>query len=251
MHRFWRLALVTALCIGVAPQQSPGRAATEPLAFGSFGQRLQSALNSGSEQDLEAVVAPELLPTLARRFQAFRNDFPGLVWAVRPAEPLADGRPTLLVMVNGSTTAQGLSYQLQAQERLAIRTDAGRLTAQEVIAQESLLRSGKRPLQVTMGIPDVVLTGSLYDIDLIVDEPLGQAILAGGLIELSNQQLAKLSRPNLQLAPLGGGGLFKSVRAPQRPGSQTWALMLVHPDSVVTATKRVQIVSYLGDEARS
>jgi hypothetical protein len=59
-----------------------------------------------------------------------------------------------------------------------------------VISQESLLRSGKRPLQVSMGIPDVVLTGSRYDIDLIVDEPLGQAIVAGGVIELTDQQLA-------------------------------------------------------------
>jgi hypothetical protein len=93
----------------------------------------------------------------------------------------------------------------------------------------------------------VVLTGSRYDIDLIVDEPLGQSIVAGGVIELTDQQLATLSRPNLQLAPLGGGGLFKSVQAPQRPGSQTWALMLVHPDGIVTATKRVQIVSNLND----
>ena len=101
-----------------------------------------------------------------------------------------------------------------------------------------------------MNLPRAVLTGSRYDIDLIVDEPLGQAILAGGLIELSDQQLATLSRPNLNLAPLGGGGLFKSVRAPKRPGSQTWALMLVHPDGVVTATKRVRIVSDLSDQAQ-
>ena len=230
--------------------QAPGRAATEPQASGSFAQRLQTALNSGSEQGIEAVVAPELLPTLARRYQAFRNDFPGLAWVVRPAAPLVDGRSTFLVTVNGATTAQGVSYQLQSEERLAIRTKAGRLVAQDVISQESLLRSGKRPLQVTMGIPDVVLTGSRYEIDLIVDEPLGQAMLAGGVIELTDQQLATLSRPNLQLAPLGGGGLFKSVQAPQRPGSQTWALMLVHPDGVVTATKRVQIVSTFNDQAQ-
>jgi hypothetical protein len=244
------MVLVTALSVGVVPMQAPGRAATEPQASGSFAQRLQTALNSGSEQGIEAVVGPELLPTLARRYQAFRNDFPGLAWAVRPAAPQADGRSKVLVTVNGATTVQGVSYQLQSEERLAIRAEAGRLVAQDVISQESLLRSGKRPLQVTMGIPDVVLTGSRYEIDLIVDEPLGQAMLAGGVIELTDQQLATLSRPNLQLAPLGGGGLFKSVRAPQRPGSQTWALMLVHPDGVVTATKRVQIVSTFNDQAQ-
>ena len=50
-------------------------------------------------------------------------------------------------------------------------------------------------------------------------------------------------RPDLPLAPQAGGGLFKSVQAPQQPGSQTWAVMLVHPDGVVTATKRVRVVS--------
>ena len=114
---------------------------------------------------------------------------------------------------------------------------------QEVLAQQSLLRSGERHLVVDVAIPDVVLTGSRYDIDLIVEEPLGQALVAGGLIDLTDEQLSAQKRPNLPLAPQAGGGLFKSVRAPQQPGSQTWALMLVHPDGVVTATKRVLVVS--------
>jgi hypothetical protein len=42
---------------------------------------------------------------------------------------------------------------------------------------------------------------------------------------------------------MGGGGLFKSVQAPFQPGVQTWAAMLVHPDGVVTVTKRVRVVS--------
>ena len=63
--------------------------------------------------------------------------------------------------------------------------------------------------------------------------PLRSVLLEGLLVQ----------RPNLPLAPQAGGGLFKSVRAPQQPGSQTWAMMLVHPDGVVTATKRVRVVS--------
>jgi hypothetical protein len=114
---------------------------------------------------------------------------------------------------------------------------------QELLAQQSLLRSGERPLAVDVAIPDVVLTGSRYDVDLIVEEPLGQALVAGGLIDLTDEQLSAQMRPNLPLAPQGGGGLFKSVQAPQQPGSQTWAVMLVHPDGVVTATKRVRVVS--------
>ena len=49
--------------------------------------------------------------------------------------------------------------------------------------------------------------------------------------------------PSLRLEPMGGGGLFKTVQAPQTPGSQFWAAMLVHPDGVVTMSKRVRVVS--------
>ncbi len=48
--------------------------------------------------------------------------------------------------------------------------------------------------------------------------------------------------PDVQLEPLGGGGLFKSVQAPFQPGVQTWAALLVHPDGVITVSKRVQVV---------
>ena len=145
--------------------------------------------------------------------------------------------------MRGAAESEGLSYSLEASEQIAIRLEGGELVDQELLAQQSLLRSGERPLAVDVAIPDVVLTGSRYDVDLIVEEPLGQALVAGGLIDLSDAQLSAQIRPNLPLAPQGGGGLFKSVQAPQQPGSQTWAVMLVHPDGVVTATKRVRVVS--------
>jgi hypothetical protein len=56
------------------------------------------------------------------------------------------------------------------------------------------------------------------------------------------QQVLTQFSPDIQLEPLGGGGLFKSVQAPFQPGTQTWAALLVHPDGVITVSKRVQVV---------
>ena len=147
--------------------------------------------------------------------------------------------------MSGDFETEGLRFRLEAMERIAIRLDAGRISDQELIAHESLLRSGELPLAVTLQIPDAVLTGSRYDIDLIVDEPLGQALVAAGLIDITNQPREGLMHSNMRLEPMGGGGLFKSVQAPQIPGSQTWAVMLVHPDGVVTATRKVRVVNSL------
>ena len=220
--------------------EQPGRRGN---AVERFSDRLQVALNSGSSSTFDTLVSVELQPVLAQRLERFRQDFPELTWWVEPAALTSDGRPTLSLRVRGAAESEGLTYFLEASEQIAIRLDNNQLVEQELLAQQSLLRSGQRPLAVNVAIPDVVLTGSRYDVDLIVEEPLGQALVAGGLIDLTDEQLSAQIRPNLPLAPQAGGGLFKSVRAPQQPGAQTWAAMLVHPDGVVTATKRVRVIS--------
>ncbi len=45
------------------------------------------------------------------------------------------------------------------------------------------------------------------------------------------------------LSPMGGGGLFKSVKAPLNEGVQTWAALLAHPDGLISVTKKVRVVS--------
>ena len=245
MRSFLGVTLVSALAVLGSPLNALAELERSHSGLDGFSHRLQTVLNSEGATPFDAVATFELKPVLTQRYQRFRQDFPEVTWRVEPAAPLADGRQTLLLHVRGDVESDGLRYQLQATERIAIRLADGRLVDQEVLAHESLLRSGKRPLAVTLAIPDAVLTGSRYDIDLIVEEPLGEALVAAGLIDLSPQQVEDQFRPNLPLAPMAGGGLFKTVQAPQLPGSQSWALMLVHPDGVVTATKRVRVVNSL------
>ena len=245
MRSFFGVTLVSALAVLGSPLNSLAEVERSHSGLRGFSHRLQTVLNSEGATPFDAVATFELQPVLTQRYQRFRQDFPEVTWRVEPAAPLADGRQTLLLHVHGDAESDGLRYQLEATERIAIRLADGRMVDQEVLAHESLLRSGERPLAVTLDIPDAVLTGSRYDIDLIVEEPLGQALVAAGLMDLSPQQVEDQFRPNLPLAPMAGGGLFKTVQAPQLPGVQAWALMLVHPDGVVTATKRVRVLNNL------
>ena len=231
------------MALVLSPDRVLSESGREGSALESFSARLQKVLNSGNPSTFDTVASGDLRPVLAQRLESFRQDFPEVTWQVEPAAPTPDGRPTLTLRVRGSAESEGLTYTLEASEEIAIRLEEGQLVEQELLAQQSLLRSGERPLAVNLAIPDVVFTGSRYDVDLVVEEPLGKALVAGGLIDLTDEQLTSQSRPNVPLAPLGGGGLFKSVQAPLQPGSQTWAVMLVHPDGVVTATKRVRVVS--------
>jgi hypothetical protein len=205
---------------------------------------LEAALNG--QGDLATILSqgPGLDPALVmqRRTTLLRR-FPDARWQLSPGEPLRDGRSTVNLQVTGTRQEGPTTYRLQAEQQLALESDGRRITSQSVIREQSVLRSGKAELPVSLLIPDAVLTGQRYDVDVIFDNPLDGAIAAGGIVALSGDQVAALDNPELQLGALGGGGLFKTVQAPFAPGEQTWAVLLVHPEGIVSATKRVRVVA--------
>lgn len=239
MAPFLRVAMASWLCGTALLPALPLRAQTGV----DLSVRLQQALNADeSSQQLEALMVPEKAEALAERFRRFTTRFPETRWAVRQGQPLEDGRRTVNLAVSGTRQQDGLSYSFQAQQTVALALENGLIADQEILSDQSVLTSASKPLPISLLIPDTVLTGSRYDVDVVVDEPLGKALLAGGLISVTPQQVLQQQSPDIQLEPLGGGGLFKSVQAPFQPGSQVWAALLVHPDGVVTVSKRVQVV---------
>lgn len=228
-----------ALPVPLRAQPAAGSSAAEQALVA----RLEQALNAPSQKGLEALLAPEQRQQLAPRLRRFAQRFTNARWRLNAGAPLADGSVPVAVAVSGSTQSNGLQYSLQASQQLRFRLADGLISGQELVQDQSVLTSAREPLPVTLVIPDAVLTGSRYDVDVVLDEPLGQALLAGGLAPLTPRQVREQQSPTIQLEPLGGGGLFKSVQAPFQPGVQTWAAMLVHPDGVITVTKQVRVVN--------
>ena len=221
-----------------------------PLRAAPSLQALQDALNSSSAEALTAVLEPGkgLDPgEVARRRLLLREQFPDASWTVQPGTPLKDGRTTTQINVIGSREEGPYRFRFEAQQQLVLGANGNRFNSQEVIRETSFLRSGEDNLKVSLLIPDAVLTGQRYDIDVVFDEPLDGAVVAGALQPVTAGELLRMRTPDLQLEALGGGGLFKSVQAPFQPGSQTWAVLLVHPKGIVTATKRVRVVADQGE----
>ncbi len=209
-------------------------------------QNLEAALNSGNSPGLASLLeaGPGLDPAgLEARYRLLRSRFPNARWQVSAGAPLKDGRPTVAIKVTGSREEGPFRYRLEADQLLALSSSGGRLNGQEVIRESTTLRSGEADLPISMLIPDAVLTGQRYDVDVVFDDPLDGAVAAGGIAAITPRQISALEAPDLELAALGGGGLFKTVQAPLSPGSQTWAVLLVHPKGIVSATKRVRVVA--------
>jgi hypothetical protein len=209
-------------------------------------QALESALNGSDPAALRALLSegPGLDPALLeRRWNTLRQRFPNARWRLTQGTPTQKGQPTVNLRVLASRIDGGVTWTLTADQLLELRSDGNRINAQNLLREQSILRSGDADLPVSLLIPDAVLTGQRYDIDVIFDEPLKGALVAGGIQALSSQQVAAMESPPVELAAMGGGGLFKSVQAPYTPGTQTWAVLLVHPKGLVSATKRVRVVS--------
>ena len=226
----------------MAPVEAAEQATQQTPVDASLHGRLQQALNSPGGSELTDLLGGEQALALQSRYRIFSAQFPDARWSVGAGRALQDGRQTVNVSVSGIKQQAGVSYSLEAKQRLVLSTEAGRIVDQEVIAEQSVLRNTIKPLAISLIIPDAVLTGSRYDVDVILDQPLGDALVAGGLIALSPLQVRGQFSPDIQLEPLGGGGLFKSVKAPFLPGHQTWAALLVHPDGLISVTKRVRVV---------
>ena len=211
-------------------------------------QALEAALNAPGDAALEALLQSgpgfDASEITARR-QALRSRFPDARWSVSPGPALADGRPTVRIQVSGSRRQAPFSFTLQADQQVALAWRGERITGEEILRDQAIVRSAgsDSDLPVRLQIPDAVLTGQRYDVDLIVDEPLQGAVTAGGLIALTPQQVRSDAMPILPMGPLYGGGLFKTVQAPLSPGSQTWAMVLVHPKGMVSVSHRVRVVS--------
>ena len=161
-----RASLATLLSAAAAISVLPALAASGDGT--ALSARLQQALNSDDRvQALSGLMAQDQATTLIDRFRRFSMRFPETRWAVRPGQPLADGRPTVKLAVSGTRQQDGLSYSFKAKQRLALSTEAGLITDQEVLSDQSVLTSASKPLPISLMIPDRVLTGSRYDLSLI------------------------------------------------------------------------------------
>ena len=166
-------------------------AAAAAMPSGAQLQLLEKALNGGAELAAVLENGTGLDVTLVElRRRALLRQFPDARWQVGPGAPLRDGSATVQLQVTGSRQEGPTRFRLEAQQQLVLSSSGSRINGQTVIREQALLRSGEVDLPVSLLIPDAVLTGQRYDLDVLIDEPLDGAIVAGGVVALTGQQVS-------------------------------------------------------------
>ncbi len=205
--------------------------------------QLEKALNENDNKNLNKLFSRENNEKFKLLYSNFIGRFTDPKWIVKQLSPISNNSSIVDITVQGKRFIGEHSYKLKANQKLKLNIVNNQILSQEILSEYSILQNTEKPLSINLMIPDKVLTGSKYDFDIVLNDPLEDSMLAGGITQITPDQINKVEFPNIELNPMGGGGLFKIIQAPMEPGYQAWAVLLAHPDALISITKRVQVVA--------
>ncbi|ERN43119.1 hypothetical protein KR51_00000070 [Rubidibacter lacunae KORDI 51-2] len=130
-----------------------------------------------------------------------------------------------------------LSAEIVSRQRLS----GDRIVEQEILSERSQILTGANPPQVSVKLPDAVATGEMFDFDVVVDEPLGDDVLLGAVLEERVTNLTQLSDSALDIDVLPAGGIFQIGTAPDEPGDEWLSAVLIRSDGITVVTQRLRI----------
>jgi len=145
----------------------------------------------------------------------------------------------LRIKVSGEKIVNGEIYILESDFDYLFSIVNGKINEGIIRNLFTTIRNDNKKIDISFKIPDRVLTGSKYDIDIILNKPLEEVIIAGAI---KPHQVNSLFEQEILLEPLASGGIFKITRAPSKPGIQIWSGIIAHPEGMITFTKSIDIV---------
>ena len=200
---------------------------------------LESAFNNKDFQLINNNFEEKEAILIKKRFQKIIKEFPETKWLIRKLQSKNKDENILNITLTGKKLINGKMFLLKSNFDYLFFTKAGKIKNGLIRNQLTTIRNDQDEVDIIFKIPDKVLTGTNYDIDIIVSEPLDQVIIAGGI---KFHQEDSYIPQEIKIEPLVSGGIFKITRAPSIPGTQIWSGIIAHPKGIISFTKTVDIV---------
>ena len=215
--------------------------------YSAISQTLKIDLIRNIENSLNARDFESVLKNLSydenlnipKQFSKIVNDFPDSKWRIKNIKSNIPNKNILRINVSGEKIVDGEIHKLESNFDYLFSIVNGKIDEGIINNLFTTIRNDENKIDISFKIPDKVLTGSTYDIDIILNKPLEEVIIAGAI---KPHQVNSYFEQEISLEPLSSGGVFKMTRAPSKPGIQIWSGIIVHPDGIITFTKSVEIV---------
>ena len=202
-----------------------------------ISKNLESNLNKRNINFLNEIFEND--EKMIRKYNKLINEFPNAKWKIKNLTPQGSKYNIFNIKVTGSKYLNEKNYVLESNFNFLFSFENGKFNNTKITKNLTTIRNDNKEIDLDILIPDKVLTGSNYDIDIVINSPLNGSIIAGTINEY---QESHLLNKEINLTLLASGGIFKVTRAPSRPGTQIWSGYIAHPKGLISFTKSVDIL---------
>jgi len=216
----------------------PYSAITQTLKV-DFIRNLETSLNKRDLEYIKKNFRNDENQNIPKQFSKIINDFPYSKWKIKRLKSNIPNEDILRIKVSGEKLVNGEIHILESNFDYLCSIVNGKINEGIIKNLFTTIRSDNKKIDISFNIPDRVLTGSKYDIDIILNKPLDEVIIAGAI---KSHQVNSLFEQEILLEPLASGGIFKMTIAPSKPGIQIWSGIIAHPNGMITFTKSIDIV---------
>ena len=217
----------------------PYSAITQTLKV-DFTRNLENSLNARDLEFIRKNFRNDENQNITKQFSKIINDFPESKWKLKSLKSNIPNKNILRIKVYGEKIVNGEKHKLESNFDYLFSIVNGKIDEGSIKNLFTTIRNDDEKIDISFKIPDRVLTGSKYDIDIILNKPLEEVIIAGAI---KPHQVNSLFEQEILLEPLASGGIFKITRAPSKPGIQIWSGIIAHPQGMITFTKSIDIVA--------
>ena len=202
-------------------------------------RNIENAFNSRNFKFFNQSFVNDESLKITKQFSNILKEFPDSKWKIKKLKSINPNEEIYEIKVLGKKLVQGEIYILESKFNYSFSLVNEKINKGTIRKLFTLIRSDDNKIDISFRIPDKVLTGTKYDIDIILNKPLEEVIIAGGI---KAHQVESFLEQEIDLEPLVSGGIFKMTRAPSKPGIQIWSGIIAHPKGIITFTKSIDIV---------
>ena len=219
----------------------PNSAITQTLKV-DFIRNLENSLNGRDLEFIRKNFRNYENQNIQKQFSKIINDFPDSKWIIKGLKSNIPNKDILRIKVSGKKIVNGEIHILESNFDYLFSILNGKIDEGIINNLFTIIRNDNKEIDISFKIPDKVLSGSKYDIDIILNKPLEEVIIAGAI---KPHQVNSFLEQEILLEPLASGGIFKMTRAPSKPGIQFWSGIIAHPHGMTTFTKSINVVDEL------
>ncbi len=187
----------------------PHSAITQTLKI-DFIRNLENSLNKRDLEFIRENFRNDENQNITKQFSIIVNDFPDSKWKIKKIESNIPNKEILRIKVSGETIVNGEMHILESDFDYIFSILNGKIDGGTIKNLFTTIRNDNKKIDITFKIPDKVLTGSKYDIDIILNKPLEEVIIAGAI---KPHQVNSFFEQEILLEPLASGGGFQNDKS--------------------------------------